>query len=77
MIHVHAYVVLGQMHVRVTCAEPVEEPQGLRLVYSISSTSLEPAAQSGTADELFQLSQALYQAAADLHDTEFTPGDHR
>ena len=70
MIHVYAYSVMGNMQVRVTCAEPVEEPKGLQLVYSVTATVPAFEADEGTSDQLFALAQCLFDAATDLHATE-------
>jgi len=70
VIHVHAYRVLTNMQVRVTCAQPVEEPKGLQLLYSCTATVPAPDSPEGSSDELFTLAQALFDAATDLHATE-------
>lgn len=67
MIHVYAYSVLDHVHVRVTCAEPVEETQSLKLLYSISTTAPSFGSPAGSADELYALAQIIFDAAAELH----------
>lgn len=70
MIHVYAYSVMGQMQVRVTCAEPVQEPEGLKLLYGITGTGPASGAPAGSSEELFNLAQCIFDCAAELHATE-------